>query len=433
MSNRAAKYEQLHKSLKKHFKTLPEPGERSVLEHLIYACCLEDARSEQADEAFAKLQQAYFDWNEVRVTTVIELGEALSSLPNATQAGHRIKRCLQSLFEARYQYDIDDLKKANLSKATEEISNWKGMSPFILNYVSQCALGGHAIPADNLSIEVLVQCDILTQAEAEKKSLPGAERAIAKSKGFEFGSLLHQFAIEFHQNPKNAAVVAVFKELGVSPKAKVVEKPSPKKEIKPAVVVSPNPSPLPNAAQSKSKSSAQETLKSARKPNEVVPTKNAVKEAMVAGKLKDSPKAETKPESARPVDAKKKVEHRAGETKKADVIKKPETKKPETKKPEPMKPEPRKQEAKKPETKKVEEKKPITKSGAKKPAEQSATHKSDAKPAAKQAEKKSVTLAKTNKAEPISKKSPQAKKPESKKPITTKKEQSASTAKKKPR
>ncbi len=424
MSNRAAKYEQLHKSLKKHFKTLPEPGERSVLEHLIYACCLEEARSEQADEAFAKLQQAYFDWNEVRVTTVIELGEALSSLPNATQAGHRIKRCLQSLFEARYQYDIDDLKKANLSKATEEISNWKGMSPFILNYVSQCALGGHAIPADNLSIEVLVQCDILTQAEAEKKSLPGAERAITKSKGFEFGSLLHQFAIEFHQNPKNAAVVAVFKELGVSPKAKVVEKPSPKKEIKPAVVIAPNPSPLPNAAQSKSKSSAQETSKAARKPDEVVPTKNAVKEAMVAGKSKDSPKAVTKPESEKPVDSKKKGEHKANESKKADVEKKLEKMKSDAKKPETKKSEARKPETKKSETKKAEEKKPTTKT---------ATPKADVKPASKQAEKKSATPDKTNKAEPIAKKSSQAKKPESKKPLTSKKEQSASTAKKKPR
>ena len=194
MSNRAAKYEQLHKVLKKHFKALPEPGERTVLEHLVYACCLEDAKSEQADEAFAKLQQAYFDWNEVRVTTVIELGEALSSLHNATQAGHRIKRCLQSLFEARYQYDIDDMKKANLTKATEEISAWKGMTPFVLNYVSQNALGGHAIPAGRLTLEVLVQCEVLTQAEADKKSLPGVERAIPKSKGFDFGSLVRATA-----------------------------------------------------------------------------------------------------------------------------------------------------------------------------------------------------------------------------------------------
>jgi hypothetical protein len=76
--NRTVKYENLLKSLRKHYKPLAEPPERSVLEHLLYACCLEDARIEQADEGFAKLQQTYFDWNEVRVTTVAELAEALN-------------------------------------------------------------------------------------------------------------------------------------------------------------------------------------------------------------------------------------------------------------------------------------------------------------------------------------------------------------------
>ena len=255
MSNRAAKYELLHKSLKKHFKPIPEVGERTVLEHLIYACCLEEAKAEQADEAFAKLQQAYFDWNEVRVTTVIELGEALTSLPNPAQAGHRIKRCLQSLFEARYQYDIEDMKKANLGKATDELTAWKGVSSFILNYVSQNALGGHAIPADALTLECLVNAEIITEAEAEKKSLPGIERAIPKSKGCEFASLLHQFSVEFHSTPKSPTALAVFKDLGVTPKpkAKVQEKPAPAKL--PKVATAPTISPVVSTPTSKSKSS----------------------------------------------------------------------------------------------------------------------------------------------------------------------------------
>ena len=402
MSNRAAKYEQLHKSLKKHFKTLPEPGERSVLEHLIYACCLEDARSEQADEAFAKLQQVYVDWNEVRVTTVIELSEAMSSLPNATQAGHRIKRCLQSLFETRYQYDIDDMKKSNLSKATEEISAWKGISPFILNYVSQNALGGHAIPADTLTMEILVQCEILTQVEADKKSIPGVERAIPKNKGFEFGSLLHQFAVEFKQNPKSAGVVAVFKDLGVSPKAKAVEKPVPKKQDKPAPIVIPAPTPAP-IAQSKSKNSAMalEASKSQRKPEAVSSAKKPEKpekELSAAGKPKGVPaKPQPKHEPAKVTETKKTLETKAVDVKKTDV-KKPDVKKPETQ------------------------------SVNKKQPEKPALKKPEVKPASKHPDKKAVVPAKLNKPEPPSKKSAQANKPSASKP-----DRNAKPAKKKPR
>ena len=409
MTNRAAKYEQLHKSLKKHFKTQPEPGERSVIEHLIYACCLEDARCEQADEAFAKLQQVYVDWNEVRVTTVIELSEAMSSLPNATQAGHRIKRCLQSLFEARYQYDIDDMKKSNLSKATEEISAWKGISPFILNYVSQNALGGHAIPADTLTMEILVQCEILTQSEADKKCVLGVERAIPKNKGFEFGSLLHQFAVEFKQNPKSAGVVAVFKDLGVSPKAKAVEKPVPKKEAKPAPVETPSAAPAPTV-QSKAKiaSAVIEAAKTQRKPESASSAKKSEKPEKglaASGKAKEvSAKPQSKAQPAKVADTKKMPEGKPAEVKKTDV-KKPDAKKPETQ------------------------------SVSKKQQEKPALKKHEPKPTSKHHDKKAVAPAKLNKPEPPSKKNAPANKPslESVKPSASKLDGNAKPAKKKPR
>ena len=239
--NRTVKYENLLKALRKHYKPLAEPPERSVLEHLLYACCLEDARVEQADEGFAKLQQTYFDWNEVRVTTVVELAEALKPLPFPMQAASRIKQCLQSIFETRYQYDIDDMKKANLGKATAELEGWKGNSPFVVAYVSQHALGGHSIPASNLICEAMWQCDVLTIAEIPKKALPGIERAIPKNKGIEFAGLMHQFASDLYHHPKSATPAAVLKDMGASYKSKPApaEAPSASKAKGPATKSTP--------------------------------------------------------------------------------------------------------------------------------------------------------------------------------------------------
>ena len=460
MSNRAAKYEQLHKSLKKHFKLASEPGERTVLEHLVYACCLEEAKAEQADEAFAKLQQAYFDWNEVRVTTVIELGEALNSLPNPTQAGHRIKRCLQSLFEGRYQYDIEDMKKANLSKATEEIGAWKGVSPFILNYVSQNALGGHAIPTDGFAIEMLVQLEILTSVEAEKKVAQGVERAIPKGKGFEFGSLLHQLAVEFHQHPKNASVAAVFKDFGLSPKAKAPAKPAPKKEVKPALPVPEVVGPKTkskgaeeSAAKTATKTAAKgESIKLASKADNVktesvktgsVKTGSVKAESVKPDTVKpDTVKPDTvKPDTVKPdtkgkvtnslpstkpgpglVETKKKPEAKSAEAKSAEV-KKTEAKKPELKKPELKQPE-----SKKTETKKSEAKPAEPKTSVKMVGEKSAT----AKPATKKADDKPQKNANSelNKEKPVVHKKDDA---ESKSKPTAKPESAGKVTKKKPR
>jgi len=220
-SNRADRFDHLYKALRKHYKTIVDPSDRRVLDCLLYACCLEDASHEAADEAFAKLQQTYFDANEIRVTTVAELSESLTSLPKAAAAAGRLKKSLQSLFEARYSFDIDDLKKANLGKAIEEVAAWEGTSKFVMGYVTQHAFGGHSIPVDNQILSVCVALELLTTAEANKGVLPGIERAIPKNKGLEFASLLHQFAVEYTADFHQPVVNAIFKEMGVANKVRV--------------------------------------------------------------------------------------------------------------------------------------------------------------------------------------------------------------------
>jgi endonuclease III len=283
--NRAVRIEQLNKSLKKFYKQVPVATDRSVLELLLYACCLEDAKSEAADEAFAKLQQTYYDWNEVRVTTVVELSEVLSSLPDPVAAAARVKKNLQSIFESRYSFDIDDMKKMNLGKAVTDLEGWGGASKFVVAFVTQHALGGHAIPIDAATLEILKLFEVITSAEYEKKQVPGIERTIPKARGPEFASLLHQFAAEFHANPKSQLALSVFKDLGVSPKPK----PAP-----------PPPKPAPEPA----KKSAKKAEKPAAAPAKSEPaskTKTPQKKIAPVKKAVE----QKKPKAKKPTDTKK--------------------------------------------------------------------------------------------------------------------------------
>ena len=101
--NRPELIGKLHTELKKHFKPAPPSPGRPLMEHVLYASLLEDTPADLADEGFAKCEQEYFDWNEVRVTTVTELAEVLSRLPAANAAAMRLKKNLQSIFEAFYK------------------------------------------------------------------------------------------------------------------------------------------------------------------------------------------------------------------------------------------------------------------------------------------------------------------------------------------
>ena len=90
--NRASILTKAHKVLKKHFTPVAPPKDRDVLDALLYACCLENAPHDKADDVFARLQESYFGWNEIRVTTVTELAEAMSDLPDPQAAANSLKR-----------------------------------------------------------------------------------------------------------------------------------------------------------------------------------------------------------------------------------------------------------------------------------------------------------------------------------------------------
>ncbi|MEY4177840.1 MAG: hypothetical protein RLY70_1414 [Planctomycetota bacterium] len=201
VTNRAALIGKVHKVLKKHYKAAEAPVERTILEHLLYACCLENARPEAADEAFARLQQAYFDWNEVRVTTVAELAEQLANLPRPQRTAQQIKRALQSVFESNFAFDLEPLVKQNLGKSEKDIEKHAQGNPFLIAFVVQHGLGGHSIPCCQGALDALMCLAVVTPAEVAKLHVPGLERAIPKNKGLEFASLLHQLGADFAAGP----------------------------------------------------------------------------------------------------------------------------------------------------------------------------------------------------------------------------------------
>ncbi|TWU18463.1 hypothetical protein [Allorhodopirellula heiligendammensis] len=203
-SNRTKLIAKLHSALKKHYSVPPASPSRPLLEHALYACLLEDCPSELADEGLAKLEQDYFDWNEVRVTTVTELSGVLSNLPDPAKAAGRLKSNLQAIFEEFYSFDLDHLKKENLGKAVAKFEKLPSMTPFVLSYIIQHGLGGHSIPIDYSAMVIMLVSGIASQNEASDGRVPGLERAIPKSKGVEFASLLHQPAVALLVDPADA-------------------------------------------------------------------------------------------------------------------------------------------------------------------------------------------------------------------------------------
>lgn len=199
--NRASLINRVLKVVRKHYKPVPAAKDRTLFEHLAFACLVENSPHELAEQVFNTLKQDYFDWNEVRVSTIRELTEVTKPLVDPPQAAARLKQTLHAVFEGVYQFDLETLKKQNIGVSAKQLEKLKGSTPFVVAYVTQHALGGHSIPVNTGLLIAMHVVGVISDAELKSGTVPGLERVVPKNKGIEVGSLLHQLGVEIGRNP----------------------------------------------------------------------------------------------------------------------------------------------------------------------------------------------------------------------------------------
>jgi endonuclease III len=285
--NRSALINKTLKVLRKHYKPVTPPKDRSLFEHLIFACLVEDSPNESAEQVFGALKQEYFGWNEVRVSTIRELTDALKPLVNPAESASRLKQTLHSVFESVYEFDIETMKKQNIGQAAKMLEKYNGTTPFAVAYVTQFALGGHSIPLNKGALITLHTVGVISDDEFEKNIVPGLERAVPKNKGTEVGSLLHQLGVEVGRNPYGPNARKLMLEIDPNCKDRLPKKPVPKPEPPPEP-------PKPTAAELKK--AAAEAKKKAAAAKQAPPAKPEPQKEKEAAK---------KPPTKRPTIAKK--------------------------------------------------------------------------------------------------------------------------------
>ncbi|MFO0953511.1 MAG: endonuclease [Isosphaeraceae bacterium] len=187
---------EIHTLLKKRYKPKPERASRlSVLEAVVYAICHEGSTREQANQALSRFKDGFFDWNEVRVSTIEEVQGALAGLPDPEPRAQRIRRFLRQLFEKTYGFTLEALAKKPLKESLKSLSEYEAFSSdYVEATVVQQSLGGHALPVDEPARRALVRLGV---AEPEME-LPAVrsllERAVPKNRGVEFADLLEDLA-----------------------------------------------------------------------------------------------------------------------------------------------------------------------------------------------------------------------------------------------
>lgn len=312
-NNRATIINKVLKVLKKHYKPAEINKNRTLFEHLLYACLLENSLHEDADLVFDYLAKEYYDWNEVRVSTVRELAAAMKPLNDPEESAVRLKRVLNSVFETHYSYDLEPLKKQNIGQTVKQIEKYNGSTGFTVAFVTQNALGGHSIPINQGLLESMRIVGVISDSEAAKGSVTGLERTVPKTKGVETGTILHQLGVELKRSPHGQTARKILLEIAPDckdrlPKRATKKKEEPKKEqasaTKKAKKKAPaaKEAPAAKAAPEKKKkvakkaatSAPKKTVKKKKATTKKVVKKKVVKKKVVKKKAKAAPKTKKK-------------------------------------------------------------------------------------------------------------------------------------------
>ncbi|MFO0909961.1 MAG: endonuclease [Isosphaeraceae bacterium] len=194
--NKAQFLNEIHNLLKKRYKPRPERASRlTVLEAVVYGVCHEGTTREQANQALSRYKDGFFDWNEVRVSTIEEVQSALAGLPDSEARAQRIRRFLRQLFEKTYGFTLEALTKKPLKESLKALSEYEAFtSDYVEATVVQQSLGGHAMPVDGPARRALLRLGVVEESTEVPAIRSSLERAIPKNRGVEFGDLIEELA-----------------------------------------------------------------------------------------------------------------------------------------------------------------------------------------------------------------------------------------------
>ncbi len=209
MSSRQKEYKKLYKKLKKRYPDDPVvlSRDRKLLEHLVFAVFLENAKREAACAAFAAMERYYIDWNEIRVSTANEIADVVDTIPDASQAGERLRRLLQWIFDATYKFDLEELRAQGKTAVLEFLKTVPFSTPFMNDYAALFGCGEGTLPLSEGALRALRLLDFIVVSADGREIAPELDGAFEGDEALDFFFALHELGVEMRDDELRADAI----------------------------------------------------------------------------------------------------------------------------------------------------------------------------------------------------------------------------------
>ncbi len=186
--------QQVVTQLKKKYGSRVPKTDHDVLDSLLFAICLEDATHERAEATIARLHEAFFDYNEIRVSSITEVQHVFVDESEPEWRAMRVRESLQQVFEGRYSYDLEDFKKKNLDAAEKYLKQISSLTPFVMSHTMMSTLGTHTVPVDTSLLKCCIWLGLLPEDADVSTGSDQLKAAVRKADVPQFFHLIHELA-----------------------------------------------------------------------------------------------------------------------------------------------------------------------------------------------------------------------------------------------
>jgi len=193
-SDKQAVCRKLVTALKKRYKAALPKNTRPVLETMLYSACLENSTHDVAEKTYETLVSAFFDLNEIRVSSITELVDGMGETNHPERRALWWRSILQHVFEANYEYQFEKVRRKTLELAMRHLSRINNLTSFGRLYTLQQTMAAFVTPMDEKMKAAAIWLGFVPTGATDEEASDAMKSAVKKADAPLWCHLLRQFA-----------------------------------------------------------------------------------------------------------------------------------------------------------------------------------------------------------------------------------------------
>lgn len=165
-----------------------KPGEAyepmTPADEFVYSFLLWNTTSTKANVALRKINSAFTNYNELRVTQAEDIAELLGvQYPDLDERIQRLHAALGDVYNREHQVEPDSLTEMTKREGRQYLESLTGMTPFVTARMTLLVVGGHAVPVDGRMLAGMVAGGLFPENATCADACAVLERAVRASEG----------------------------------------------------------------------------------------------------------------------------------------------------------------------------------------------------------------------------------------------------------